>query len=414
MSALAFGDVVAAVVASEKGFGGFEAPPKTLPWLPPIVDFQDFSVARQKPMDFVIADLLIAGRAHLLTGVGGSSKSTLLAQFGVGVASGEQTLGWDIRRPGSVVLLLAEDTADDARRLISMIIEALDLDENKKVLIRNRLHVFAAAGVDCKLVKHPEAGGDTGRRLQEFTAYCKTLPDIALIGLDPAIALTRGRELDEIDQRDLANAVERLAIETGAAVVLVSHAAKHVQYAQELGSHLSRGSGALTDALRLEMLMRTMTAREAKSFGVPELNRHRYVRFQITKANRLPPEAMHPVWLQRGEGGVLLPANLQVVTRGGATVKRLDQQALALFLEIDDSTGEMLSKSMKQVEWRRACESAGLLTGESAGSREMAARRWMLALESGGFVVKDNDRWQLTEAGMELAHGDGEVSDVDF
>jgi hypothetical protein len=52
----------------------------------------------------------------------------------------------------------------------------------------------------------------------------------------------------------------------GACVVLASHSAKALQGADEIGSHSSRGGGAITDAVRAEFVLRTMTAAEAKRY----------------------------------------------------------------------------------------------------------------------------------------------------
>jgi len=71
-------------------------------------------------------------------------------------------------------------------------------------------------------------------------------------------------------QRRLGELVDRLALETGACVVLASHAAKATNQADELGNHTSRGSGAITDAVRGELALRTMTATEARKYGISD------------------------------------------------------------------------------------------------------------------------------------------------
>ena len=369
-------------------------------WLPPVVRLEGLADIASRPVKYSVDGLLAIGRAHLLTGMGNSSKTALLNQLGVGVASGTPVLGWPVTMPGNAVLLLAEDTVEDAQRRIHHILNSLQLSEIAEAQCRERLHLFAIAGQDCTIV----GGPDQGKRLDELIDFCRRLGDVRLIGLDPAIALSKGRELDELDQRTLANAVERLALETGASVVLVSHAAKSVQYQTEIGSHYSRGSGALTDALRLEMLLRVMTTREAKSFGIPEADRNLYVRFQVTKANQLPPNAMKPRWFMRSAGGVLVPAALEIAVGDGNSVKARDIAALQAFLVADEETGELLPASLKFATWKERCQSTKLLTGSTPTAQDMSARRLLQALQQRGLVAQNpSGAWSLSEDGIAAA-----------
>lgn len=380
--------------------------PQALPWLPKPIALHDLATVAMRPVQFAVTGLLMRGRAHLLTGLGGASKTTLLCQLGVGIATGQPVLGWEIHDAGDAVLVLAEDTAEDSQRLIYEILKTHELSDSEQTAACSRLHIFAAAGVDCKIVGpgNPESHS----RLEQLIAFCRSLPDVRLIGLDPAIAFSSGRELDELDQRSLANAVEKLALETGASVVLVSHAAKSVQYQTEIGSHNSRGSGALTDALRLEMLLRGMTAKEAKAFGILESERQRFVRFQVTKANRLPPEEMGPRWFIRGEAGVLSPTQLEVQPESGKRVKPRELAAVEVFLELDETTGEIVPCSLKFSDWKTACADRRLLTGDTGPAQDMSARRLLQTLRDKKLVSqRDNGNWALTEQGKEAAHQTG-------
>jgi hypothetical protein len=199
---------------------------------------------------------------------------------------------------------------------------------------------------------------------------------------------------DDYPQRDLANAVEKIAITTGASVIVISHAAKSIQFQQEIGSHASRGSGAITDAFRLELLMRVMTAKEAKSFQIDEHQRHRYVRMQVTKANSLPPELMHPAWLERINGGAL-----KLVKLAPASVTRT-RGALELFVEADPETGELVPTSMSFSTWKLKALDAGLLTGATDSARDMSARRLLATIKSSKWVVDTQGIWKPTELGV--------------
>ncbi|WP_161499751.1 hypothetical protein [Limnohabitans sp. TS-CS-82] len=176
--------------------------------------------------------------------------------------------------------------------------------------------------------------------------------------------------------------------------IVISHAAKSVQYQQEVGSHASRGSGAITDAFRLEVLMRVMTPREAKDFRIDDLQRHRFVRMQVTKANSLPPDLMHPVWLERVNGGALTLSSLKP-----ATVTR-PRSALELFFEANPETGELSPISLSFATWKVKALDAGLLTGKTDSARDMSARRLLATIKSSKWIEVHQGIYKPTDEGI--------------
>jgi hypothetical protein len=112
--------------------------------------------------------------------------------------------------------------------------------------------------------------------------------------------------MNQAHQRRLGELMDRIAIDSGACVMVTTHAARSMLHADELGSHSSRGGGAITDAVRGEYALRTMTEKEGRRFGIEDrAQRQRYVQLAATKGNGLPPEAFAPLWLERGEHGLL-------------------------------------------------------------------------------------------------------------
>lgn len=363
-----------------------------LDWLEPPLDLRDTIRVANETVDYAVSPFFRAGRAALITGLGASSKSTLLKQLAIAVATGRNALGMSVPKSGKAVLILAEDTSEDAHRSLDAIFKAMNLSAEDVALVNERLFIFAAAGNDCVIVSGE--GDKSSLRLDQLISFVQSLHDVRLVGLDPAIALTRGRELDELAQRDLANTVEKIAISTGAAVLVISHAAKSVQYQQEVGSHASRGSGAITDAFRLEVLMRVMTSKEAKTFQIADQDRHRFVRMQVTKANSLPPDLMHPIWLERVNGGALTLANLKPVSISKP------RSALELFFETDEETGEIGPVSLSFAAWKLKASDADLLTGKTDSARDMSARRLFTSVKSSKWISDTAGSWKPTNEGV--------------
>lgn len=368
---------------------------KNISWLGSSIDIRDTDRISQTKTDFVISPIFAAGRAALVTGLGASSKSMLLKQLAVAVVTGREALGMSVPTSGKAVLILAEDTPEDSHRSLAAIFKSMSISEDEMKLVHERLFIFAAAGKNCVLTSEDE--GDSEKRIDQLLEFVAGLGDVRMIGLDPAIALTRGRELDEIAQREFANTVERLAIKTGAAVLVISHAAKSIQHQQEIPSHASRGSGAITDAFRLEVLMRVMTTKESKSFRIPENNRNQYVRLQVTKANALPPSLMKPTWLERTDGGALMLATLK--PPAPATWERA-RLGLELFLEPDQETGELVSVSLSYPAWKAKAKGAGLLTGSRDSAVNQSALRLFDSIrKDNNWISPDGENWKVSPEG---------------
>ena len=354
-------------------------PPPTL-WPADSGSIADYLDTPPPALHWFAHERLLANRAHLLTGMGGTSKTTVLYHLGIAAVTGRLPWGWQIERTGAALLLLAEDDAANVHRVIANHARHADLSPHERRLIAERLRVFPMAGKSCRLL----AAGPNGTLHETKEAaglfeLAKRIPELRFIGLDPALALTEGDEMSPAHQRRLGELADRLALETGACVVLASHAAKASNMADELGSHTSRGSGAITDAVRGELALRTMTAAEARKYGISDTaERKAHVQLTLTKSNAAPPAAFVPVWLKRGTGGLLSLAELAESEAG--TVGTRERKALDLLRELSAVEAPQLR------DWRNACEAAGLLTGKSPDAKEKAMQRILRALTAAGEV----------------------------
>jgi phage/plasmid primase-like uncharacterized protein len=352
------------------------------------LDVADCLATPAPPVRWFITERMPAGRAGLLAAVGGSSKTRLMFHLAIGACCGRLPWSWTVAKSGRAVLLLAEDTAADAHHALSMIGRALTPDERR--LVAERLIVWPLAGEDARLLRLAAAGVLVPtERAADLTRRLTMTRDLAFVGLDPALALTDGDELNPAHQRRLGELVDRLAIDTGACVLLSAHASKGSQALDEPGSHTARGSGALTDCCRFEYVLRTMTAQEARQFGIGDVaERKAHVQLTATKGNALPPASFAPVWLRRGIGGALEPADLDRQEVGAAG--RREVAALDLLRELCQTS----TPSLK--DWREACVAAGLLTGKTPSAIERSMERTRDALLAAGLIVAGIGRGVFT------------------
>lgn len=335
-----------------------------------------------------IKDRLLADRAHVLAGVGGSSKTRAQYHLAVGAVTGRLPWAWDVARTGSSALFLLEDSIDDSHRVLHAI--GAQHNEDERQLLTRNLRVFQLAGFPARMLEL------RGQQLEPTGVYdwlidkLANMPKpLAYVGIDPALGVTEGDEMSATHQRRLGELMDRIAIQTKACVVLTTHAAKNLRMAEELDSHAARGSGAITDAVRAEFVLRTMTPDEARKFQIDDrAERQRYVQLQATKGNSLPPDAYAAVWLRRGAAGLLEGVTLEQVERGSVGQREL--QALELLRQSCES-GET---SMKH--WRGACVAAGAISAGSTAAQEKQMERIRDALRNAGLVLpgKSKGLWQ--------------------
>jgi len=321
------------------------------------------------------------GRGLLLTGIGGSSKTTLLKQLGIGAVLGRVAWDWELARTGKALLVLTEDTADDVHDSIFNMCKALDCTEEEIERLDRDLIIFPLAGHDTIFLAKDEKG--VLKKTDLFNSFVQKvldLGDVAFVGFDPALSLSEGDELKQDEQRKLGKMVDDMAVRTGATCVLVSHSTKASNNSAEIGSHNSRGGGAITDAVRGEFALRTMTADEATKAGIEDIEeRKRLVQFVATKGNRLPPAAFVPLWLRRGDSGVLSQADVSLDKNAPSSK---DMKILAVLKDISRASCSTFE------EWRVECIERGLLKGNSEEASKKALQRIVKKLRSAGFIEK--------------------------
>jgi hypothetical protein len=337
------------------------------------------------PMRWLVRERIQLGRGFLATGVGGSSKTRLMYHLAIGVAIGQLPWSWEVEQTGKSVLVLTEDTEEDVARTLHHMCDGLGLSQNDRQRVAQSVVLMPLAGFDIKLL-----AAENSRELIK-TPYFTQLEqlvrdegDVVFVGMDPALSLTSGDEMDQGHQRALGKMADDLAVRTGAAAALVSHATKGSLQQEELSSHASRGGGAITDAVRAEFAMRTMTSQEAVKAGISDLEeRKRHVQLVATKGNHLPPCAYVPVWLRRGEYGVLLEAGVEMSGDGERPLTAMQQEVL-------DVLKEMCAVHVPTLaDWRNQCVERGVIKQRpSDAATEQAMKRIVNALRTKGLITQ--------------------------
>ncbi|MCB1932759.1 MAG: AAA family ATPase [Candidatus Accumulibacter sp.] len=374
--------------------GQTEEPPEDDAWPFDSIYAGEFVWKKPPPHRWLIEQRIERGRGVLFTGAGGSSKSRLLYHLAIGVAIGHLPWSWDVSHTGASILVMTEDTANDTWRAVWSACESMGLSDVERDLVASRLICYPLAGQTCRLLSLlPDGELVPNSFLAGLEDVIREDGDIAFVGLDPALGLTPGDELNQGHQRALGKMADDLAVRTGAAVALVAHATKASLHSDELGSHNSRGGGAITDAVRGEFSLRTMTAKEATAAGITDIEeRKRHVQIVATKGNHLPPSAYAPVWLRRGEHGSLAEANLSF-DGGAAVVTERDQRVL------DVLKAMTVQHAARLGDWRAECLRQKCLAGTSHGAVEKDMQRSVLRLKAAGLIVHGTGKGVYLPAG---------------
>ncbi len=333
---------------------------------------------------WLVENRIVHGRGLTVTALGGSSKTRFLYHLAVGAATGYLPMSWTMAKKGKAVLVLTEDTASDVHRVINRV--AKDLTEYQRAELVRNLIIYPMVGKETIFLKKTSTG--TLEKTQLFFDFKNKIHDlgnVAFIGLDPALSITEGDELDQNNARQLGKLVDDLAVLTDSTVALVCHASKASLNSAELSSHNSRGAGALTDAVRAELSMRNMTMDEARKANITDVEeRKRIVQLVATKGNNLPPSAFVPTWLRRNDDGNLEEIELEWDNLG--TLKEIDTKILKGHSDI------AVNGAANYADWKRLCIESGYIKADTKEAQDKAMTRFKDKLKGLGLIIKGEKR----------------------
>lgn len=273
------------------------------------------TVLRTPPpaLDFVLPGLP-AGSVGTIVGAGGVGKTTFLLQTALGLSAentGIPELFPTACAPCRVVYLAAEETADLLRIRLHSIAKSARKEricQSDDLCIsswEDNLLIVPGAGICVSLI----ADGARTTYFQQLCDFCK---DARLVILDPLRRMHDGDENDSSAMTRIAETLEALATRTRAAVVAVHHVGKSAVFNGAGDSAASsRGSTALTDAVRWQLNISTMSDSEATKCGLDD-ERRSYLRLDYAKTNYIAPQPTQ--WLRRMPSGVLERVHLPAFT----------------------------------------------------------------------------------------------------
>ncbi|NLW80726.1 MAG: AAA family ATPase, partial [Desulfovibrionales bacterium] len=175
-------------------------------------DIAAMLATQPEPMQWLVKERIPFARGGGMAALGGTGKTTFLKVLGAGCITGRLPMEeWKVERTGKVVLVLTEDTHaefhEDLHRL------CYGMTTRERELISKNLIVYPLAGKDTRLLtKSPRGVVEKSPLYQSLISKIQAIGGVVLVGLDPALGLTEGDEMNQADQRALGRAVDDLGV----------------------------------------------------------------------------------------------------------------------------------------------------------------------------------------------------------
>jgi RecA-family ATPase len=252
------------------------------------LDLARLATIEPLPKSFVIPRLAPAGEVTLFTGPGSAGKSLLAQQLATALAAGVPTLRLDMGQ-APAIYLTCEDDAEQLHWRQAHIAKALGVSMES---LAGKLFLASLRGhLDNALGTIDPMGAFTLSMTYERVAALIRRTGARLVALDNVAHLFAGNENDRGEVTQFVNALNRLAGETGAAILLLGHPNKS-------GDSYS-GSTAWLNAVRSQIFLehdqdtdlRTLTVGKANYARKGEAITFAWLEWAFMLDSDLPPDA---------------------------------------------------------------------------------------------------------------------------
>lgn len=283
-----FSDESAAVEARELARKGQKAAEPRITDAFQAIDTHPLDTLR--PRDWLHGKIAARRNLTLLIAPPGTGKSTLCINVGLAGATGRNDItGMAVPTRHKVALWNQEDDSDETARRVHAAMRHFEINP-EHLRIDGKPAFLFASGVARALVLATVSDDQVQRtkHARELVAWLTT-NDIGLLILDPLLEFHSASENDNVMMGHVAREFRRIAVEANCAVIVVHHTRKAPTAAnrESLAGDMDggRGASAVTGVARIVTTLYGLDQTTAARYGVPEADRHRYVRLDDAKAN---------------------------------------------------------------------------------------------------------------------------------
>lgn len=268
--------------------------------------------------------VLPLGKVGMLIGEGGVSKTMALIAFAIAVATGTTWFGCfdvDVDAQGRVLLLLGEEDPDEVQRRCYNAARASKTNPPPD----DSIVAVPLAGVPCSMIETDEHGNAIDAPfLLWLRSYVAANGPFTLILVDPLSRFAgKDAEIDNAAATRFVQALESIAKETGATVIVAHHTNKSSRgNGAAVNGAAARGSSAIFDGVRWAASLSAERIASSDATALPDALAE-IVTLATVKSNY--SRKGDPVFLRRdGEnGGALVPLDemdLEIVREARAKI----------------------------------------------------------------------------------------------
>ena len=227
--------------------------------LPPGISEEEWSSARSAP-DCIVESYLFADVA-LLIAPGGTGKTTLILYEAIHIALGMPLYGLEVRRPGPVLILTAEDTREMLIARLRSIAEAMLLNPAQRAIVQRDIRISDLSGGGCKLTAVLEDVVRPNHLVDEIIAAGRDLHPV-LVVIDPAVSFGVGENRVNDAEQGLIEAARRIRRAWGCCIRYVHHSGKQNARDKSVDQYAGRGGSAFADGARMVAVLASHDAGE--------------------------------------------------------------------------------------------------------------------------------------------------------
>jgi RecA-family ATPase len=236
----------------------------------------------------VFAEVIVPGTVAFMAGVGGTAKTGLAIQMCIQGALGQNLGPIQVGSFASMMFLAEETTAERDRRIGALCSRLSTQDRGR---VEQMVQCYAEAGNDLRLTALADGNVIETHWVEHITELAQAHEKVVgvkvgLIVIDHARLVMSGDPIASDHVTALLRALNKIAVSTGSAVLLLAHSPKStISKEGEPDASEVFGSGAFVDHSRAAFVLHTMREKEAKYYGFNDRERKEHVSLSVVKAN---------------------------------------------------------------------------------------------------------------------------------
>ena len=264
-----------------------QAPQPEAPAAGPLAELGERNAAHIKtppPRAWLLGNVFCRAFLSSLIAEGGTGKTALRYAQLLSLAIGRPLTGERVWQRCVVLIISLEDSEEELDRRICAVMRHYGVDPSE---VDGWLWIRAPGAKAGKLMTVNRKGRPEGGTMAAIVERAIVRRKVDIVSLDPFVKTHGVSENDN----NLIDQVTQVLLDLSAKYDIAVDTPHHVRKGPSDPGNADRARGASSqkDAYRLVYTLSTMSPEEAETFGIPEEERHSYVRMDKGKVNIVPP-----------------------------------------------------------------------------------------------------------------------------